>query len=167
MINTILHKDIIESQKMIVIFLKITAIILMLTGCTSSSDKGEVLPFTTIGKFILGGSEGISKQDIIINTQGKWENLKSAMGVQVTNSFNETEIDFDKYQVLAVFDEVRNTGGWEIVITKITGYKENLSVNVKVNKKSCVAVPLEMTQPYHIVKTHQILKTIEFKYVNN
>ena len=148
--------------------LKISAILLVLAGCSLlSNEKEKTLPFTTIGKGILGGSEGISKQDIIINTKDKWENLKTAMGVQVTNSFIETEIDFDKYQVIAVFDEVRSTGGWEIVITKITEHTEDHVVNVKVNIPSGMAVPLLVTQPYHIVKIPKVLKTIEFKYVNN
>ena len=144
---------------------KIAAIALILAGCTSSNEEGETLPFTTIGKGILGGGEGISKNDVVIHTKEEWENLMTAMGSNKMNIFSETEIDFDNYQIIAVFDEVRNNGGWEIVVTKIKDYNEKIVITVKENAPRGSAVPCIMTQSYHIVKMHAIFKSIEFKHV--
>jgi len=141
----------------------ITSLCVLVGFSSSCKEKETEIPFVQIGKGILSGSEGISTQDMIITTQEEWENLKTAMRTE-TNNFSETEIDFDKYSVVAVFDKVHYSGSYEIAITKIIDYSDKVVVTVKVNIPKGIAAPQVITQPYHIVKTPILTKSIEFKH---
>ena len=101
---------------------KIIAIMLVLAGCSLSGEKDNVLSYTTVGKGILGGGEGIPKQNVVIQIQEEWVNLITAMGSNATNILSETEIDFNKDQIIAVFDKVYPYG-WGV---KNTIYFKNI-----------------------------------------
>jgi hypothetical protein len=109
------------------------------------------------------GEEGITKQNSIITTESEWNKLKTAMNTinTETNNFTETEIDFAKYQVIAVFDEVKSSGSWSIDITEIIEYSDRIVVTVQNLKKGDITCV--MTQPYHIVKIPVTEKKIEFE----
>jgi hypothetical protein len=108
------------------------------------------------------GSEGIAKQNLAIQTQEEWNNLITAMNSvnNVSNNFTETDIDFSKYQVLAIFDEVKGSGGWSIDITGVTEYQDEIIVTVENLQKGGTATV--MTQPYYIVKIPKSDKKIIF-----
>ena len=139
------------------------AALLILTGYFSSCSEKEKIPFTTmsIGSN-LDFKAGIPKQDVIIRSQVEWDDLIAVMG----NRFIETEIDFDRYQIVAVVHEVLNSGGFEITITKITDYSDKILVTVKLSASKGVASEI-FTQPYHFVKMCKTAKRIEFKHINN
>lgn len=65
------------------------------------------------GELFGNGQENIEKGNSIINTETEWEELLTKM-----NSVNEavapTEINFEEYQVIAIFDEVLPYGGRNI-----------------------------------------------------
>ena len=148
--------------------LKFIILFLIFTRCFSfCAEKGEQekISFIQIGKGNLygDGREGIPKQDIMIATQEEWENLKTAMNS--SQSFNEIEIDFNKYLIIAVFDKIRDSGGCEIDISKITNFSDKIVVTVNTN--CSMTAPTIMTQPYHIVKILKTIKRIEFEHINN
>jgi hypothetical protein len=108
------------------------------------------------------GQEGISKQNTVITTETEWENLQTAMNTvnNVTDGFAETDIDFSKYQIIAVFDEIRPNGGWTIDITDITEYTDSIVVsytNLEIGNGTKV-----ITQPFYIVKIPKSNKMIVF-----
>jgi len=117
-----------------------------------------------IAKGNLTGSEGIPKQNLVITTQTDWENLITAMNSvnNVSDSFAEINIDFSKYQVIAVFDEVKSNGGWSVDITDITENTDSVVVlieNLKRGDSTSV-----VTQPFYIVKIPVSEKPIVFLY---
>jgi len=129
----------------------------------------EVINLVQIGKGNLygNGGEGIIKQNLVITDKTAWDNLLTKIN-SVNNesgNFTETDIDFSKYQVIAVFDEVRGNGGWSINITDITGYANEIVVAIKHTGNSPgFSYPDVVIQPYHIVKILVSDKKIVFNY---
>jgi len=144
-------------KKTIVIFLKITVILLMLAGCS----KDNRLPFTTIGK---GNNCDGPKQDKIINSQEEWEEFLMVWPKSEIDRFSEKEIDFSRYQIIAVIDNWRG-GGCSINITRVIDYSDKIVVTVRVNAPKGPA-PDVLTRPYHIVRIPVSAKSIEFIYIN-
>ncbi len=76
----------------------------------------------------------------------------------VSDSFSETDIDFDNYLIIAVFLEVKGSG-WEVKITNITENENNLIVSTKETEFDNLVI----TQPFSIVKIRRTEKIIDFK----
>lgn len=104
------------------------------------------------GNLYGSGSEGIEKQSILITDVKGWNNLKTQMNAvnPVSDSFSETEIDFSNYSIIAVFDEVKGSGGHGIELN-ITSTSENTLVYIKHTAPEGIATTV-MTQPYYIAK---------------
>ena len=117
-----------------------------------------------IGKGNLTGSEGIPKQNLVITTETAWENLKTAMNSvnNVTDSFKEADIDFSKYQVIAIFDEIKIGECWTIDITDVT--EDDDSITVAYTNIGTEVSTSDTTQPFHIVKIPISDKQIVFQY---
>jgi len=152
-------------------FTALSAFLLMLAGLTVSCEEQKEIrrgegfskQFTLIGQGILFGAVQ-QQQNVVIRTQGEWERFKTAIELQNLNA-HETEIDFGKHMIIAVIDEERRTGGWDIVITSITEYPNGIIVDVVVTGPGYECpVPQIHTQPYHIVKTDRSGKRIEFEH---
>ncbi|MBX2966133.1 MAG: hypothetical protein KF845_08310 [Cyclobacteriaceae bacterium] len=117
------------------------------------SSFGE---FVTIGKGALPGAgtgvEYISKQNIVITNQADWVELIDVMNT-VTNisyGFSETDIDFDKYQLVAAFDELKPFTGSTIDITEVAEMENSIRVNVE--SIHPIGFGSASSQPFHIVK---------------
>ena len=115
------------------------------------------------GELFGNGQEGIAKQNFVIKTQENWEKLIKAMNTvnNVSRNFTETDIDFSKYQIIAVFDNVRGLGGCCFKITNITEYADKIVVDVY-NATPEVGWTA-MNQPYHIVKIPVSGKQVVFQ----
>ena len=117
--------------------------------------EGEEPIYKQIAKGALfgNGEEVITKQDLVIKTTEEWENLITAMNSvnNVSLYFTETDIDFSKYQIAAIFEEVKPSGGWSIDITDVKiEYDKWVNVKIKnLNKGDHTDV---FTQPFHIAK---------------
>ena len=144
---------------------KYAIIALFLTGwfssCTTNKDEEGTIPFVTIAN----GQDGIfPKQEKIIKTQDEWEAFLKPLGNFVTDYFNETEIDFEKYQIIVVVDS-RPTGGWNVYISSIKEYPYRIVVTVSV-KTPTGYVTDGFTGPYHVVKMPVTEMPIEFSYLH-
>ncbi len=105
------------------------------------------------------GEENIPKQNIVIGDRATWNALLSQMNSvnNETDNFVETEVDFESFLVLASFDEVKETGGFDIQILEATQNSSDLSVVIlETQPAEGDIVPMVVTQPYNIVK---ILRT--------
>ncbi|MDR2805320.1 MAG: protease complex subunit PrcB family protein [Dysgonamonadaceae bacterium] len=96
----------------------------------------------------------------IITSAEEWNELKTTLREKV-NTLTETDVDFSTYQVIAIFDEIRSSGGWSIDITGIVEYSDSIVVNVSNLKTGGIASVL--TQPYHIVRIPASDKKIVFQ----
>jgi hypothetical protein len=120
-------------------------------------------PEGEIGKGALHDIDAnIPRQDLVITSREEWENLLNVMEkAYAYPPVTETEIDFSKYQILAVFDEIQS-GGSPIDITSITEEPDRIIVTVENLRLGSVN---SITQPFHIVKIPVSEKEIIFRHV--
>jgi len=126
------------------------------------ADEEPLDYFVLIAQGVLTGSEGISKQNLVIKNQSEWENLVTAMNsvTNLSDSFVETNIDFCRYQIIAVFDTVRPNGGWDIGVTNIT--ENTVSIRITYTNLDTGDFSCAITQPCYIVKIPASDKPIVF-----
>jgi hypothetical protein len=151
--------------------------------------EGECVSFIEIGRGYLDGAISypcerfeilteltdediakltIPKQERVINTQDEWDDLCAILECRppwVTRDYTEIEIDFNKYQVIAVFDEVRQNT-WNMKIDCIYDCSDKLIVVIQIIRpKSYGSTNFGYWQRFHIVKIPITQKTIEFKQI--
>ncbi|MDR2919201.1 MAG: hypothetical protein LBV72_07550 [Tannerella sp.] len=92
-----------------------TFCLLIFSSCSDDDDNNQdfrPVEFTKIGQGTLSGSgkENITKSNLLITNETDWQNLLDKMNTvnEVTPGFSETSIDFDQYQIIAVFSGYKN-----------------------------------------------------------
>ncbi len=75
-------------------------------------------------------------------------------------------IDFDRYEVIAVIDSIRNSGGYFIDIKKIKEYEDYILVEITYQKpgEGCI-VPQVLTQPFIFIKIKKSDKVVKLKEI--
>ncbi len=149
------------------VFRTLSAVILLvgafivLGGCEGNKYP-ITLNFTLIGKGNVSGSgaENLNKQNVVITDSIQWQRLLSEMDShrRVSSSLTETNIDFDKFQLIVIIDSVR-PNLCEINIKSITENKSDISVRTEKTSYDATVV----TQPFCIVKIGKTNKSINFK----
>lgn len=133
---------------------------------SGNDDFPKAVEFTTIGKCAMygDGSEGFSKEDLVITSQTEWEEITAKFGNPYcgVDDFRTMEIDFSAYQVIAIIEEVKPHGGYDIDITAITEYVDKIVVDV-VTTSSVPALDV-MTQPSHLALIPTSDKKIVFEH---
>ena len=133
---------------------------IVLGGCEGNKYP-ITLDFTLIGKGNVSGSEAenLNKQNVVITDSIQWQRLLSEMDSHrsVSSSLTETNIDFDKFQLIVIIDSVR-PNLCEINIKSITENKSDISVCIEKTSYDATAV----TQPFCIVKIGKTNKNINF-----
>lgn len=125
-------------------------------SCSSDDNNSRMVAIdsTLIAKDALygNGEEGIPEQNLVIKDQNTWTNLIAQMNSvnNESDKFSETDINFSEYNVIAVFDELRESGGYSLDL-KINSNSENIIVQVidLIPEGNNITM---MTQPYYIVK---------------
>lgn len=148
-------------MKQLILFL---SIIVALTSCSNDDSNGSVAFKTIIQTDHYGGTPGtIPQSNLVITNQTDWNNLQAKLNILTLALYiaPDMNIDFTKQQVIAVFDQVRNTGGYSIDITQITENGTEMTVKVEQLKKGDDTTV--MSQPFHIVKIAKTNKTVVFK----
>ena len=145
-------------------YLFIFVSIFLFISCDDEDDSFNPIDinFSEIGKESLSGNgqENISQSNLIIQNQVDWDNLMTKMDLinEVTSTFNETQIDFDNYTIIAIFLEVK-PNGWEIEIDSIIENENDLTVSTQETEYFTLA----MTQPFYIAKINKTDKSILFE----
>jgi hypothetical protein len=140
---------------------------LLVLSCKTNveSSKMEKVDSFLIAKGNLYGSgaEGLTAQNLVIDNQGDWNSIVNKMDSvnKVSDTFKETTIDFSKFNVIAVFDEVKGSGGHSLELT-INSNSKNRIVNVSRLAPEGSATTV-MTQPFYIVKIAKSKLPIVFK----
>ena len=133
---------------------------MVLGGC-EENEYYKALDFTLIGKGNVSGSgaENLNKQNVVITDSIQWQHLLSEMDShrRVSSSLIETNIDFDKFQLIVIIDSVR-PNLCEINIKSITENKSDISVCIEKTSYDATVV----TQPFCIVKIGKTNKNINF-----
>jgi hypothetical protein len=138
------------------------SILFLLIGCSSDDSEASEVEFSVIGQ---GNHYNWNfenpKANLVIKNNDQWTILKNHLTSYSIAQLNETNIDFNKYYVIAVVDEVRHSGGYSIDITKISQTDRSIIVKVEQLKKGDFTSII--TQPFHIVKIAKTGKKVVFK----
>ena len=132
--------------------------LILAMSCNSDDNNSQFqsteITFTEIGKGELftsyqNNDNGIN---LVIDNLTDWNNLISTIDNpnNVSANFTEINIDFSAFQVIAIFDKLRDSGGWSIDVTTITENEDNLTVNID-NLQTGDLTQI-VIQPFHIIK---------------
>lgn len=133
----------------------------MLLSCQSEESEPlaantnpSSVEFTEIGNGELMGSENFTASALVIENEEQWNALKAQMDLfnHYSEGFTENNIDFSEYRIIAVIDELRNYGGYDITVASITETDGQLIVDVENSDGGPGSAATVMTQPFHIVK---------------
>jgi PrcB C-terminal len=136
-------------------------------SCSNSDDNSEtpavIATEIAQGDLMGNGEEGIEESRLLITNIGDWNALKNNMDSvnNVSEGFTETTIDFENYDVIAIFDGIKGYGGYAIAIDEITENEDNYIVSI-VKTSPTGFVPAVMTQPFHIYKIPKTNKPVIF-----
>ncbi|SFZ93280.1 hypothetical protein SAMN05428642_10343 [Flaviramulus basaltis] len=124
-------------------------------SCNNDDNSNTInIESTLIAKDNLfgNGSEGLSKQNMVITDQSIWDELITKMNTtnNESSNFSEVDIDFSEYLIIAIFDEIKTNGGHSLELN-IFSNTENIIVKITDLAPQGNATTV-MTQPYHIVK---------------
>lgn len=123
----------------------------------NTNDGPVEVAFTEIGDNEMMGSENFSAANLVIDNEAGWNALITQMDLYnpYSENFTETDIDFSAYKIIAVIDELRNYGGYDIKIVSVSRDREQIRVDVQHSDSGPGNAATVLTQPFHIVKIPQ------------
>lgn len=105
---------------------------------------------------------------MVIFTQEQWREIWREMHSFILPVPETPKINFEKQMVLAVFMGKKNSGGYEIKISKITKTEEKILVEVIEKKPSPESFrTMALTSPYHIVVIKKYPLAVNFQGPQN
>lgn len=112
------------------------------------------------------GQEGINEEHYLITSNDTWIRLMHQLNTvnDVTSTFTDTNIDFNEFQVIAVFDEIQNSGGHRVNM-ELLWNEDNISVRVIKTGPEGNATSV-ITQPFQIIKIPTSNLPIVFDHVH-
>lgn len=153
------------------IHLKYCLFFLLLFSCDSDSIVSNT-PFTPInidfniigsGKISLTGtSMDVLPGNYVLTNQNDWTVLLSkinAANPDTTQSFN-TNVNFNDFIVVALFDQERSGGGNSIFVTSIIENQTQIGITVGLQTGGIINV---MQQAFQLVKIPKTTKAITFQ----
>lgn len=133
---------------------------------TNPIPETNQVDFTTVGKGVLhgAGEEGIENGNIVIRTESDWEYVKGKMNSvnDVTTKFADSVINFEIDMVIACFDKVRSSGGYDLKIKDVKESETRIEVTILLTQPTGESTSV-MTQPFHLVKVPLSTKEVVFK----
>lgn len=148
--------------------------VFIITSCSSNDDtvninssniSSNVINPVEIGsgKLFGSGSENIIQHNSVIINQADWSTLINQMDLvhNTSSTFTEVNIDFNAYQLLVSFDQVRENGGYSIEISEVIENQNTIDVSVETILPSEITTQI-IAQPFHIVKIPKSIKQVVF-----
>ncbi len=127
---------------------------------TVEEQEIKITPDMVTRGYLLSSIEKYtSENNWVVTNNEEWENMKSEVRFSYRQS-SDLEVDFDAYQVIAVF----NAGGWTINIADITEYPDSIVVTVQ-NTAIESKTAYSNYQAYHVVKIPASNKKVVFQQV--
>lgn len=138
--------------------------IFSLLSCNSNEDENFTSQSITP---ILIGKSSISDpnpplQNSLITTQSQWSLLLSSMNAinNVSNNFTETNINFNSFDVIAVFRNPVSNSTSTVDIISIVETQTNRIVTIQ---NLINGISSDISQPFHIVKIPKSTKPVVFQ----
>ncbi|MEO6177845.1 MAG: protease complex subunit PrcB family protein [Flavobacterium circumlabens] len=148
----------------------ICSFLFLLAGCSSdesSKFNESAVQYSLIAQndFSVSTTESFIESKLVIKDIKSWTTFLATINgqSQLTATFTETEIDFTKYQIIDVFDEIRHYGGYSVDITRIVENGNKIVIQVEHLKKGNIATVV--THPFHIIKMPRSNKKVIFKEI--
>ena len=134
---------------------------LLMSSCPSNNNQETAAMISIYEGSLKGdGSEGFTKQNIVINSTAEWQDFLTKTSVD--SQFKDA-IDFSQKTVLVAVDSKRNTGGFSIEVSEIIKKEGKFQVTISSEgPKPTDMVTMSLTQPIHIVKINKTSKEIVF-----
>ena len=146
----------------------ILSLVLFLSlSCSKNDDKQSVPNVATPITFILIGKSSISDpsqplQNVLITNQTQWDTLLTSMNEvnNVSNNFIETSINFNDFDIVAVFKNPISNSTSTVDIASIVENQTNRLVTIEYLK---IGISNDIAQPFHIVKIPKSAKPVIFQ----
>ncbi|MBW7676458.1 protease complex subunit PrcB family protein [Chryseobacterium chendengshani] len=147
------------------LLLFVCSIFLVINSCTDSDVNIETKTPVTVQQIGKGNlmTNYVPQQNMVITTSTQWNTLLNTLDSvnNTSGSFTETNIDFNQFMVIAVFDEVFPNGGHSIDIITVDDNPQNIVVDLE--RLLTGNLTTVVTQPYHIVKIPKSTKPVQFQ----
>lgn len=157
-------------MKKLPIFVIIVLVIVGAYLLISKSERSNIEPqsgmsieFQTIFKGENSGGEFVTKADIVIDDQTKWQQVWGTLSKNQDPQTVPPAVDFDKESVIVSFQGQKGSGGYEIEIKDVKRSDDTVSISILETEpgKSCSTTSV-ITEPFHIIKL-PISNLSEFK----
>lgn len=146
--------------------------LLFLVGCRSvdNSIEYETMEPKDLGISFIGrgelhgaGEEKIKEGCLVINNQEDWDELMAKMNKvnKVSDGFERQGVNFEEETIIACFDKVESTGGYEFEVKQVIEKSNVIEVHYTVTAPKGSAITI-LTQPYHIVTVRASTKPVKF-----
>jgi hypothetical protein len=145
----------------------LSLVLFLLLSCTNNDDNQSVTNLATPITFTLIGKNSISNpspllQNVLIANQTQWNTLLTSMNAVniVSTNFSETNINFNNFDVIAVFrSPISNSASTVDIISIEENYTNRIvSVQNLINGDAT-----DVAQPFHIVKIPKSTKPVVFQ----
>ena len=113
-----------------------------ITLSTTTVAKGNYFPYQDVED---------EKEYIVIANEIHWNNIKTQ--IQASDLL-EDNIDFNAFTVIAVIDEVQNTGGYGVDIQSVVEHEDEVVVGTQfISPTDTSGVTLALSRPFHFIKS--------------
>lgn len=135
----------------------------LLMGCkTGQNGISEIIQFTVIEQNSLygNGEEGLASKEFIISNTKDWHQLLEKMGRNNGSKLSDEPINFSKYDIIAVFDQIRPSSGFSLAVDvcQLEGYIVIETISIVPQGPAASVI----TQPYVILKIEKTNVPIKF-----
>jgi hypothetical protein len=143
----------------------ILSLVLFLSLSCNNDDSSfapQTITPVLISKGSLSGSENILPQNVVYYNITSWNTILNSIDQFRLAQFTETtNVDFNNFQLIAVFDNVYPVPTYDVSISNITENENNIVVTVSKTLNPSDATIVD--QRFHIVKIPKSTKPVVFQ----
>ena len=143
-----------------------STLLLLLLSCNDCKEENNFTPQTIIpiliGQGNLSGNENIAPQNTVFYDSTNWNTVLNSFDQGTLQQLTETtDIDFNNYQLIAVFDTLYPSPTYNVTITNVT---ENMNEIVVTYQKTFAPSPISVyAQSFYISRIPKSTKPVVFQ----
>jgi hypothetical protein len=131
--------------------------------CSNDNDsiyQPKKIIFTEIGQGFTELNDNLA-QNLIIATETEWNILIDNLPSEFVDNFNEININFNEFIIIAVITENQPNTGYSVSVNEIIENKNSINVFSEIQYTGSGYT--RIVQPFHIVKIPSTSKEIVFE----
>jgi hypothetical protein len=132
-------------------------------SCNNDNDscfQSTEIIFTEIGRGFTEQNDNLAK-NLIITTETEWNIFLDYLPSEFVDNFNEININFNEFIIIAVITENQPNTGYSVSINEIIENKNSINVFSEIQYTGSGYT--RIVQPFHIVKIPSTSKEIVFE----